>query len=307
MAHYRTTGQWKHLDEAERRLAHLSAHFAGSRVPTITREAMRSYADKRLAQQTPQGHPVAAATVNRELAMLRRMLRLGSEDGKVAKVPSFRKVMLQEAPARSGFVDEGQYRSLLHHLRPDLRAVVTIAYTYGWRVRSEVLTLERRHVDLKSGTLRLDPGSTKNRDGRVVYMEPAEKAIVADQLARVDALQRKLAKARGLDGMMIQYLFPHLGGPHAGEQIAEFRKAWRKAVRAAGLPGLLVHDLRRSAVRNMERAGVPRSVAMKMTGHKTESVYRRYAIVSDADLRDASRRLGTLLGTQAGVVGNPVG
>jgi len=81
------------------------------------------------------------------------------------------------------------------------------------------------------------------------------------------------------------------------------REAWRTACRAAGLPGLLVHDLRRSAVRNMERAGVPRSTAMKMTGHKTESVYRRYAIVSDADLQDAARRLsmGTQSGTLAGV------
>lgn len=71
----------------------------------------------------------------------------------------------------------------------------------------------------------------------------------------------------------------------------EFRKAWRRACRQAGLPGLLVHDLRRSAVRNMERQGVSRSVAMKLTGHKTESVYRGYAIVSDADLQEAARRI----------------
>ena len=70
--------------------------------------------------------------------------------------------------------------------------------------------------------------------------------------------------------------------------------------RKAGLPGLLVHDLRRSAVRRMEQAGVPRSVAMKLTGHRTESVYRRYAITSDADLRDAAKRLGTLTGTLDG-------
>jgi integrase len=78
----------------------------------------------------------------------------------------------------------------------------------------------------------------------------------------------------------------------------DFRKAWRTACTKAGLPGMLVHDFRRTAVRNLERAGVPRSVAMKITGHKTESVYRRYAIVSDADLQEASRRLtGTFPGT----------
>jgi integrase len=108
--------------------------------------------------------------------------------------------------------------------------------------------------------------------------------MVGEQLARVDALGRKL-------GRIIPDVFPHLTGPHRGERIAEFRKAWRVARRKAGLPGLLIHDLRRSAVRNMERAGIPRSVATKITGHKTESMYRRYAIVSDADLREAAVRL----------------
>jgi integrase len=62
----------------------------------------------------------------------------------------------------------------------------------------------------------------------------------------------------------------------------------------AGLPGLLFHDLRRSAVRNLERASVPRSVAMKLIGHKTESIYRRYAIVAEADLREAGVKLSAL-------------
>jgi len=98
----------------------------------------------------------------------------------------------------------------------------------------------------------------------------------------------------------VPFLFPHLAGPHRGQRIEEFRKAWRVATRKAGLPGLLVHDLRRSAVRRMEQAGVPRSVATKLTGHRTESVYRRYAITSDADLRDAAKHLGTLTGTLEG-------
>jgi integrase len=73
--------------------------------------------------------------------------------------------------------------------------------------------------------------------------------------------------------------------------VLDLRKAWASACRKAGRPGVLFHDLRRSAVRNMEQAGVPRSVATKITGHKTESVYRRYAIVSDADLAAAAQKL----------------
>jgi len=101
---------------------------------------------------------------------------------------------------------------------------------------------------------------------------------------RVKELERKA-------GRIIAWIFPHLEGAHTGERILDPRKAWAEACKKAGLPGVLFHDLRRSAVRNMEQAGVPRSVAMKISGHKTENVYRRYAIVSDADLAAAAQKL----------------
>lgn len=82
-----------------------------------------------------------------------------------------------------------------------------------------------------------------------------------------------------------------LTGRRVGTRRADFRLAWATACREAGVPGMLRHDLRRRAVRNMERVAVPRSVAMKLTGHKTENVYRRYAIVSPADLRASAEKL----------------
>ena len=88
-------------------------------------------------------------------------------------------------------------------LSDDLRVVVTIAHTYGWRVPSEVLTLDRRQLDLDAGTLRLDPGTTKNDDGRIVYLTPELKALLAAQVARVEGLQRRR-------GTVIPALFPHL-------------------------------------------------------------------------------------------------
>ena len=174
--------------------------------------------------------------------------------------------------------------------------MIDIEHTFGWRTQSEVLTLERRHLDLTvrpHGTLRLDPGTTKNDEGRVVYLTPALHQALAEQLERVAKLERQL-------GRVIPYLFPHFQGPWKGTRRCDFYKAWKRATRAAGCPGRLRHDFRRTAVRNLERAYVPRSIAMKLTGHKTEKVYKRYDIVSDADLQAASERLALAAGHNFG-------
>ena len=158
-------------------------------------------------------------------------------------------------------------------------------------MQSEVLTLTLAQVDLEKGTLRLEPGSTKNSDGRLVYLTPEIRALVADQAERVRALQRRLDR-------IIPHLFPHLCGRHRGERIRDFRKRWSRACREAGCPGMIRHDLRRTAVRNLVNAGVPERVAMSATGHRSRAVFDRYHIVSPQDLQDAARKLtGTIPGT----------
>ena len=162
-------------------------------------------------------------------------------------------------------------------------------------MRDEVLTLERRHVDLDAGTIRLDPGTTKNDDGRLVYLPPALAAAVAAHLDRIRALERGL-------GRIVPWVFAHAAdGPLdpktgqrryvAGDRVRDFRRAWRTACRRAGCPGMLRHDFRRTAVRNLVNDGTPEKVAMTITGHRTRSVFDRYHIVAPEDLRAAAKRI----------------
>jgi integrase len=102
------------------------------------------------------------------------MLKVAYENGKLMRMPIIRK--LKEAAPRQGFFEREQFQAVRRHLPEDLQVAATIAYTFGWRTQSEILTLERRQLDLKAGTLRLDPGATKNDDGRMVYVTPGLRA-----------------------------------------------------------------------------------------------------------------------------------
>jgi integrase len=155
-------------------------------------------------------------------------------------------------------------------------------------VANEVLTLTKGQLDLHEGTLRLSPGKTKNRDGRVVYLTSELKAGIVDQLSRVKALERET-------GCIVPWLFPHLDrGRHQGTRIKFIRRRWATACKKVGLPGMLVHDLRRTACRNLVHAGVPERVVMAIMGHRTRGMFDRYHIVSPQDLREASRKLSAL-------------
>jgi integrase len=273
--HYQITRS-RDLEEAGHRLKHLDAFFAGKRIAAIGPANITAYVAKRQGEQASNG------TINRELAVLNKMLRLAYENNKLLRLPVVRK--LKEGAPRQGFFEREQFEAVRRYLRPDLQVAVSIAYTFGWRMQSEVLTLELRQVDLDAGTLRLEPGTTKNDEARIVYLTPGLKSLVAVQIERVRALEHRL-------GRIIPYLFPYLKGRHSGSRIRDFRKAWKTACLKAGCPGMLRHDFRRTAVRNMVNVGVPERVAMTVTGHKSRSVFDRYHIVTPADLQEVARKL----------------
>jgi integrase len=275
-AHYEATGT-REMSEYTYRVAHLTRIFTGRRLAAISQPDVDTYIVRR------QAEGAVGSTIRRELGTLTRMLRLAYENGKLLRLPILHKP--KEGAAREGFFERDQYEAVRRRLAPDLHLAAAIAYTFGWRTQSEVLTLERRQLDLEAGTLRLDPGSTKNDEGRVVYLTPELKSLLAAQLERIRAVEKR-------SGRIIPYLFPYLSGPRRlGQRRRDFRKAWVAACKAAGVPGMHRHDFRRTAVRNMVNAGVPERVAMKVTGHKTRAVFDRYHIVSPADLLDVARRL----------------
>jgi integrase len=174
---------------------------------------------------------------------------------------------------RVGSFEPAQFEGIRRQL---LRAAVTLAFTYGWR-RDEILSLERRQPDLEAGALCLDVGTTKNGDGREVDASDELHGMLAAQVGWVQALERQL-------GRVIPYVFPHLHGawtlragaqrpaPVLGDPMRDFRRAWATACRAAGVPGLLKHHQRRSAVQRMVNGGMSERVAVSLTGDKTRGV-----------------------------------
>jgi integrase len=270
---YRANGR-RSLDRAEDSIEHLRARMAGVRACDVTADRVTAY----VAARREDG--AANATINRELSALKRMLRLEEVAGKVVQRPIIS--LLRERNTRTGFFEEPEFRAVVNYLPEDLRALFEVAYLTGWRVKSELLTRQWAHVDFRNGWLRLEPGETKNDEGRMFPLTPMLRAVLERQRERTEAFQRST-------GEIYPAVFHREGRP-----IKSFRRAWLTACRRAGLTGRIPHDFRRTAVRNLERAGVPRSTAMKMVGHKTETIYRRYAIADEGMLRAGGVKLEAL-------------
>jgi integrase len=138
------------LEDANRRMGYLDAAFKGWRAINITESAIDAYVAKRKTEKVPGTERlVAPATINRELAQLRRLLRLGYRRRKLAHVPSI--TMLPESEPRQGFVEQADFATIVKHLEPGQALAATIAFETAWRIRSEVLTLEWARVDLAEG------------------------------------------------------------------------------------------------------------------------------------------------------------
>ncbi len=281
---YRINGR-KSIDALRRRWnLHLKQTF-GDIAARAVGSKLDAYIDKRL------GEKAAPATINRELSLLKTALRLGTTKHKFP-VPMF--PHLKENNVRTGFIEQSEF-DLLRGLasEPWLRLFLEMAFEYGWRKR-ELLDLHVRQANVTTGTIRLDVGGTKNDEGREVAMTPLIRELV-----------RSAATGKNPD----DYLLTRKHGKH----VKDFRKAWQSLCIKAGLgrmvcvscsqtvtgekcdcgcakrkyAGPILHDFRRSAARELRRAGVAESTIMDIGGWKTRSVFKRYAIKDSRDIKAA--------------------
>jgi integrase len=238
--------------------------FGQTRAATLTSEQIDVYINRRLSEGA------ARATVNRLTSFLGRAYKLAIERKRLVEMP--RITHLSENNARRGFFSDPDFREVLGFLPADLKDFAIFGFLTGWR-KGEISSLTWTSVS--EGVIRLRAEDSKNGEGRSV--------VIAGELVR-------LMEARQTDrlaGIVLTNLVFH----RDGQPIKDFRKSWASACKQAGVSGRVFHDLRRSAIRNMVRSGVPQSVAMKISGHKTASVFRRYDICNEDDLRQAMLNL----------------
>ena len=199
LSDYTVNGK-KTKDDVERRInKHLTPFFGGKRLSAITAADVRAFTARRLDAGATHGE------INRELAIVRRAFRLAVGDERYhGHVPKIR--MLQERNVRTGFFDDAMLEAVRAHLPAALQPVVTFGYVTGWRIQSEVLPLEWRHIDRKAGEARLEPGSTKNQDGRTFPFTDALRALLDEQWRQHQALAQA--------GTICRYVFHRHGKPH---------------------------------------------------------------------------------------------
>ena len=235
----------------------LRAFFTDVPVEDITERTIDLYIKHRLKAGRSR------TTVNRDLLVLGAAMRLAKRKKLIKEVPHI-ETFSEKGNARQGFFEPEELEAMVALLPEYLKDLTRFAYHTGWR-KKEIFTLE--WGDIQGDIIRLKPEVAKNKDGRVIIIVGKIANIIARrQAARVEACP---------------YIFHR-----NGQRIISHYRAWRTARKKAGQPKRLLHDARRTVARNMDRAGVPRSVAKQIIGHKTDAMYNRYRIVNEQDIRE---------------------
>jgi integrase len=251
------------VDTVKHCLKAVKEYFPYDRLLEITPSRIEAYQDHRLKQG------MARATVNREVRYLRHGYRLLFDAHEISYIPKVK--LLEGENVREGFLNRPEFEAICKHLTPDVEDIVRFLYNCSWR-SGEAKGLEWGKVDLNDWVIWLSRKDEKTK-------RPRTLALVGELR---EVIERRLADRRP----DCPYVFHRNGKP-----IKNFRKAFKAAAKLEGLEGLLPHDMRRSGIRNMTKAGVGESEGMSISGHKTNSVYKRYNVIDEDMQRQALQRV----------------
>lgn len=260
----------------------LRQRLGAYRAVNLTAEVVDAYIQDQLAHGGRKGQGAKRATVNRGTQLLAQAFKLAIERRHLSSAPAIRR-QPEAGNARTGFFGAREFSAVLENLPEHVRDFALFAYLTGWR-KGEIASL--RWADVDGDVIRLRPEDSKNGTGRTVPLE--------DELAELMERRKAARRVKTANGVTLAGLVFH----HAGQPIVDLRKSWRTATKLAGCPGRLFHDLRRTAVRNLVRAGVPEGVAMSISGHKTRSIFDRYNIVNEDQKREALARTRAFLAAE---------
>jgi integrase len=236
-----------------------------TKIKDITPGKVDAYRQHRLQTTSTRypGQTIKPATVNREIACLKSMLSKAVRHGLIRENPLLRYRMLEEHNVRMVVLDEASFERLLDACPQHLRPVVAVGFYLGLR-KSEVVNLTWNEVDLKDEFIRLDGSRTKNGTARSIPIHPEVLAIF-----------KNLPRGLHTDRVFL----------NNGKPIKEFKNAYASACKTAGLDDLTFHDLRHCAINNLRLAGNDFLRIMAISGHKTMSVFKRYNVVTEEELK----------------------
>jgi integrase len=257
-------------------IRHLREVFGLMRALDVTTPRLAGYVARR------RGEHASASTIKKELAAMSLMLRCArvAYGGAFVHRPEFPRVRVPKKSRRRGFFEPEQLEAVLSHLEPVYQPVIRFLAATGWRL-GEALSLEWRAVDEAAGIIRIE--DTKSDEPRTLaYKDDQALAELITQRREATRVVERATRR------VVRFVFTNA---HGLPLRTGFHQAWERARKAANLPNALIHDLRRTFARDAVRAGLSEATIMRMAGWETASVFRRYAIVNESDLRDATRTL----------------
>ena len=254
------------------RAKRLLDHLGGARVSVLNAATIRRYRVARSKEPTRKGTPPTVATLNREIGLLKRMLNHAEREGYINTNPIARVRLEAENNVRHNVIDDDRFTELHNSADQWFRPILRIAFDTGMR-RSEILSLRWSQVNLKEGTITLEAKDTKTASARLIPLTGCVREVFAQQ-----------PKVLGAS----EYVFAN---PRTGRPYSEVKTALKRACDKVGLVGFWFHDLRRCFITNARKRGIPESVIMRISGHKSRNVFERYNVIDEADLWEAVRKI----------------